>query len=527
MNYRRRCQAFTTLAALGLAACTNSDTGEEVPPSAETHLHSERGGIGLVVPGEQSAGLTTPAVVDPRRSLAVTEQAILNRFTLQRVLDQLAAQSSVPGLTGLQLFRQLWDTQNPAPGILGVGEHCTDDGGRLNDFPYACRPEEGAQASVDPFNPPGNPNSYRALGLFNRFDLAPANGENCGEYRMVFGKNTASPGRNFIIFEAVLTNPRPERGLDGCWPVANFWASLSEESNVNTRATRLENFFFLGFPGFDPVVHIDNYGNATDRTTGQVRTNQFIRPQWLLREFKLREDCGEFGCQLLFARVTVKTNPAEELFNEASTHPRAPAFRTFFIDSIDELAQGNINTFNYTVPDIFNHGESESQTPSRSYASQFANSPNFRAAIQARINTLGLSLTPNQLVARAQALACAGCHQFSNNADVGFGSQRFPSSLGFTHTSEQTESSADGPRHLLSPALTGTFLPHRKTVLEGFLNKPTTCSHDVCDLGGPLQSSCSPCATVVCDSDSFCCTTEWDSACVDAAQALCARTTCP
>ncbi len=525
MTHGRRCQAFLTLAALGLAACTESNTREDVTPGSEK-LHSERGGIGLEAPGEQTAGLTTPAVVDARRSLAVTEQAILDRFTLQRVLDQLAAQSSVPGLTGLQLFRQLWDTQNPAPG-LGLGEHCTDNAGRFNDFPYACRPEEGAQANVDPFNPPGNPNSYRALGLFNRFDLAPTNGENCGEYRMVFGKSTASPGRNFIIFEAVLANPRPDRGLDGCWPVANFWASLSQENNLATRATRLENFFFLGFPGFDPVVHIDNYGNATDRTTGQVRTNQFIRPLWLLREFKLREGCDEFGCRLVFERATVKTNPAEELFNETSTHPKAAAFRAFFIDSIDELAQGNINTFNYAVPDTFNHGESDAQTASRTYASQFASSPNFRAAIQARITTLGLPLTPNQLVARAQALSCGGCHQTANNADVGFGAQRFPNSLAFTHTSEQTESSADGPRHLISPALTGTFLPHRKAVLEGFLNKPTTCGHDVCQLGGALQSGCSPCATVVCDNDSFCCTTEWDSACVDAAVALCARTTCP
>ena len=54
--------------------------------------------------------------VDTRRSLVVTEQAILAGFSFQRVMTQLAAQSGVPGTTALSLFQQWWDTQNPAPG---------------------------------------------------------------------------------------------------------------------------------------------------------------------------------------------------------------------------------------------------------------------------------------------------------------------------------------------------------------------------------------------------------------------------
>ena len=42
--------------------------------------------------------------IDPRRSLVVTEQTILARFPLESVLDQLVAQSEVPGLTSLDLF---------------------------------------------------------------------------------------------------------------------------------------------------------------------------------------------------------------------------------------------------------------------------------------------------------------------------------------------------------------------------------------------------------------------------------------
>src|SRR4051812_40841859 len=44
--------------------------------------------------------------IDVRRSLAVTEQSILSRFSLQRVLSQLATQSGVPGLTATALFQQ-------------------------------------------------------------------------------------------------------------------------------------------------------------------------------------------------------------------------------------------------------------------------------------------------------------------------------------------------------------------------------------------------------------------------------------
>jgi hypothetical protein len=42
-----------------------------------------------------------------------------------------------------------------------------------------------------------------------------------------------------------------------------------------------------------------------------------------------------------------------------------------------------------------------------------------------------------------------------------------------------------------------------------------SCNHNVCDEGGPLNATCSPCAAEVCENDSFCCNTAWDSACVN------------
>ena len=177
--------------------------------------------------------------IEIRRSLVVTEKAVLARFPFQRVMDQLAAQSGVPGLDALALFRQWWNTQNPAP----------DGGcsGELNGYPYDCRPaatnQEGAEASADPFVDPGqNPGEYLPIGLFNRFDLAPASGANCGEHRIVYARRSGIPSvplnttRNLIIFEATLPNPLPQQGLKGCKNIVKFWADLTHEDDI--QATR-------------------------------------------------------------------------------------------------------------------------------------------------------------------------------------------------------------------------------------------------------------------------------------------------
>jgi hypothetical protein len=45
--------------------------------------------------------------------------------------------------------------------------------------------------------------------------------------------------------------------------------------------------------------------------------------------------------------------------------------------------------------------------------------------------------------------------------------------------------------------------------------------HDPCVAGLALVPACSPCAATVCASDPFCCSTSWDSLCVDAANDQC------
>lgn len=424
--------------------------------------------------------------IDARRSLVVTEQAILERFSLKRVMDQLVAQSNVPALTSKKLFQQWWDVFNPKPGI-GAGPHCDDQvdatlGPVINGFPFTCRPapSEGAQAACDPFAT-NSPCAYIPIGLFNRFDLTPENGAYCGEYRIVYAKKTGvlvSDDRNLVIFEAAMPNPLPLLGIAGCRPVATFWANLSNVSDAATRAGLLESFYFQGLvsvPIFPPVVHIAHFGdNAAGR--GQIRTNQFSFPStpriWSLREFKLKRSCGLLSCSSMrLLPVTVKGNPYGPLFDPALPHERASAFQSFLPGQVAALGGANIPDIDFDVPDTYNTAQSQANGIENNYVTQFGTLPSaLRSALTNELTTQGSTLTADHLVARAQAQSCAGCHRLSNGADLG-GGIVWPASQGFTHVTERETEVADGlTRYTISDALVYEFLPHRKEVLERYLD---------------------------------------------------------
>lgn len=421
--------------------------------------------------------------VDPRRSLVVTEQSILARFSLERVLTQLAAQSGVPGLTALQLFQQWWDTQNPKPGSF-AGAHCDDavDGNGepvLNGFPYFCRAgAEGAQASCDPFAPSSSC-AYIPIGLFNRFDQAPENGAHCGEYRIVYAKEsgvTSTSDRNLVIFEAVLPNPHPQQGLKGCQQVVRTWADLTNQASAAARADALEDFYFDGQGAIGPVISVDNFGNNA-LGAGQIRTNQFSNTTtgWSLREFKLVRTCSGQSCTALrFAPVTNKQNAFGPLFSPTSALPAAAGFRAFFPSQVAALNANTIAALDINVTDTFNTGQSQASGASAAemrYGDHFGTGPSaLRDALQVQLTELGSALSPDDIVRRAQALSCAGCHRLNNNVALG-GGLTWPPSLGFTHVTErETEVVAGETRFVLSEALLNVFLPARKLIIDDYLN---------------------------------------------------------
>ena len=406
---------------------------------------------------------TSPADIDPHRSLMVHDLSTLTArdFSLRRTMDQLASQvsASAPGTTGASIFRQFWDTQNPASqAIVPTSPRCSDAGGTLNGLPHACRPrnsgEEGnealgtdAQINTRMNGTVGNFSGYVPLALVNRLDLAHEGWRNCGEYRIVYGEQLPLPGaRNLIIFEGVLPNPTPGC-RSGCKPVMQMWKSLSAMSSATDRAAKLEEFFYTGLPGFRPVVHVDHYssrgatGAYGGSGSGQIRTNQFATTsRWMLKEFKTALDCSGPSCKFEIKPIPVKVNPWGTLWNEdianAPANPLnalAQAFQSDTLAQTTQLGDPTLMRIGYAVSPPHNAPQSFSQAPiappfdtpssqgpfatwTDQYLTQFnaATGPTnvFRTNLQAGAAVHGL--TAAQLVRRATTQSCAGCHRPSD-----------------------------------------------------------------------------------------------------------------
>ena len=468
--------------------CTSTDdiesfVEENVGEVSEAIVDEESN---VVVPACPSAPACNSTItVNTTPSLVVTRQThaslLDTHFKLSDVFARVLNQSNVGSQTATSLYQRIWDTQNTdAQGEFteSFQPHCDDNGQTVNGFPVSCRPGAGdlATSAITTFTP---------VALFNRFDLAPKDGSHCGEYRIVY----ASGNSAFIILEARLPNPTPSCGVEACRPVANFWRNLSTISDPVVLGDELKSFYFTGLPGFRPVIHPNNYGldagssgpcgygRCAGPNGGQIRTNDIVDGPWHLDEFQLGRSCTNDGvtktaCTLFPRRVSVKTNPFADLFDPASTHPLADAFQDDFVafgasapSNVQRLAASTINGIGMDIDPAHDAGQSEVDFFDN-YNAQFGTGANpFRTAIQGELTRIGSTLTPNNIVTRALTQSCAGCHNLTNNTNLG-GGLTWPSSLSFFHVSSSGQ---------LSSALTGTFLPHRKTVLETFLRScPTT-----------------------------------------------------
>lgn len=444
--------------------------------------------LSLLAPHLSHAQSPVTLNIDPRRSLIVTELSILKNFTLKRTMDQLALQSAVPGMTGEQLFRQWFDIMNPVAEARTTGPHCDDaidsatGQSLLNSFPYTCRPASKQSEGLEATLPSDPMTGYIPITLTNRLDQAPADGGHCGEYRIVYARVTGATddsNRNFLIFEAALPNAHPELGLKGCKDVAKLWAELSKEPKASVRAKKLDQFYYKGYAGFVPVIHMRNFGDNS-LGAGQLRTNQFMQPRsvftsrvWSMREFKLAVVQGQSA---VIQPVTVKVNPFGPLFQSAGTHPLTAEFQDHFLTQIESLAKPDFS-FNYVVPDKFNTGQAQLNGTENNYVTQLGgDSSDFGQRIQIKLTQIGSALTPSQIVSRAQAVSCAGCHRFNANPaqtevqrSLG-GGLVFPTSLDFTHSSEFVKEMVAGEESFaISAVLTQLLLPERKQILFDYL----------------------------------------------------------
>ena len=380
--------------------------------------------------------------IDPDRSLAVRDVSFFSddTFSLERVMTQLAAQSGEQGLTATALFQRWWSHQ--------TGEDCVSP----NEHDYDCDRAEGFLATMDPFG--DSPDvTFKPVGLYNRFDLAPIDGEvtHCGEHRIVYAKDSGIGGTLLYIFEAQIPNPHPEDGLEGCRSLIEWWASLSDDGRSESeRRDMLETLYFDGVSGYKPAIDIGNF--AAD--TGQVRTNNFVQGPWLFREFKLAHECAAGSCTLDIVPEPVKTNPFVGYFDATSDLELLPEFQEYFIGQVQNLIG---DPFFMDNDDRFNAAESAARF-SDDYVAAFDSGtkedPSFSDAIQAKLVELKSSLEPADVVQRANDLSCQGCHTNGTS---------------FRHQFGQLE--PGGQQFRISSPLRDILLPAREGGAESYLDE--------------------------------------------------------
>ena len=403
--------------------------------------------------------------LDARRSLVVTDQAILDGFSFERVMNAVVARSGTR-TTAIRLYQQLFDTQNPRPGLVAAdAPHCDDFlvNGKpaFNGLPRRCPTDEGALARYDPFSR----GDHIAIGVINRFDMAPASGANCGQYRVIFAKRSPSAfDRLHLIFEPVLPNPEPHRGLAGCRAVAQFWADLSAVSSIAERRARLERLFFTGLDGFAPVLHPDHLSAAsgggirTMHNSGDPLANRFY-------QFHLEKR----GDQLLAEPGVLENMPPGTFFDATNSTPAAKRFREVFVANVRNLATEDENDASINIPREFLLGESNPGGSELDVVFEIpfitgrfsAEGIAFTSRISAELRKAGSKLSPLDVVTRANHLSCTGCHFFRGNV----GGTEF-----YQQISESfTEPGEAGPRFKISSTMRDVFVPHRAEVLRNFL----------------------------------------------------------
>jgi len=441
-------------------------------------------------------------------------------FTLTRTLNQLATQIStqVPGTTAKGIFRQFWDTLATAADGVTKGPHCDDNGGMLNGFPLSCYENGSQQAMGSDLVIEQRMKEYAPLALINRLDLAHEGWRNCGEYRIIYAKYQGLPAQGNLdidmIFEAVLPNPKPGC-RDGCMAVAKFWKSLSQIADPAVRAQKLEQFFYQGLPGYRPVVHVDHYGaQGLFSVLGSSRGGQIRSSYYFLREYRTSIDCGSAPCQYRSLPMPVQQSPFDGLWNEDLAHSNnsnplralAEGFQAAVLAQKTSLAAGNLMDIDYAVKldydavcssEFCRDGPGKPPSQEKPYLDIFNSASGpftaFRSGLAAG------NLTAAQMVRRAQALTCTGCHfpDKTVNADGGIGpvttptgqtTSLWPAAIEWhkTHVEARVTSPPElaspvfgsGRGQRLSPALLDVFLPARKQFLMAQLNAPSCGCQD-------------------------------------------------
>lgn len=408
-----------------------------------------------------------------RESLIETNPEVLSGITLRRVLERAATTASLAEPE--EAYLDIWATfQNEDIAWFGRQRNLwcdreSNEAGQntRNGYPVQCFRPEGWHVIAGDFD------KWKPIALVNRFDMAPTNGHDCGEQRMIFANNERR--RSLLIVENLIPNPKPAQGLDACLPVAQFWAKLTDK-DIATRKSELDKAFLSGHTtltqaGFETFVAQQHLTH----NTGQIRINTFDTNPWTLREVKLiakdKVNNGETVKVLGAEPVPVAANIFGEIFNDqnANKHGASASCQEAFLDSIPLLLDNNPNTMSAVYPKECLAAESADDTANR-LPNQLVENGNMWQRIESKLDGLGSAaegLTPTHIMRRAHfSTNCIGCHRQANR-DLGQGIT-LPNLPAFVHVSElDFEDCGDGKQcHKISNMLKQLFLPHRKQVMD-------------------------------------------------------------
>ena len=486
--------------------------------------------------------ICTAPQIDISKSLVVTDAALdKTRFAFSRTIDSILGSMNVATtaenrenfVKSMLTSFQDDDMVNPISGL------------RMK---VDVRPLE---AGLDPKKllNPADPNGLVPIALFNRLDAAPEDWSNCGEHRIIYSFKAPIPNpggpasRFFLIFEARTENASPQKtGFEGCRATANFWRNLTDEGDAAKRADRLEQFYYVGIAGASgPVVQAKNYGGPL----GQVRGNIFVNasgtpPKWQLREWIVVNSGQPTAAS--FVPVTVKDNPLAQFYLDANGSgddaPSDPAkeasermeFQNVFLNTslarlLDpdvirnfltagqpgyrpELDPKNaafdiakyknevLNRIGARFENRFNEFQSVSQGDEDN--PQTKAGATLKGKVDAALVPFVIDATQkpdtDQVLNRAGAVTCGGCHQFAAGKEVGqVKGQKivWPNSAGtgFVHVMETGQ---------LSDALNNVLLPFRRDRL----------ADAVCIEAAPVAMAASPSARL---TESYVRQSRWQS----------------
>lgn len=423
----------------------------------------------LSAPLAQSCAAET---IDPESTALVFDNnvaALATPFsfnkTLQKIIDT-SPNASSQATTPTEFIQSMLDLYNETSQLNTASNVSMDVDQRLN--------EAGLSANLLVAG------AMFPTALFNRFDLTAGDGSHCGEYRIIYALDSSIAGRLLVIFEAKYPNPQPNSGLIGCWPVADFWASLDSLTEAE-QLIKLEQFYYQGIDhlgvSLPAAINFSHFAPPF----GQVRTNNFVSDfNWLLREFRTGTNIAD---ETVFVIDTVKNSPLVELYADSSAVSGKTdldisaaatfmsAFESDFIDKyMTSLLRPEllglsdvVNGVQIDVDDNYNEFQSDGQGADADVPTLANTNAGFVANIQTKLTQLGIStITPEMVINRAGVMTCGGCHRTGPAKLVAPG-LNWPEDAGFVHVTESGS---------LSSALTSSFLPARQAVLGNFVCNP-------------------------------------------------------